>query len=359
MYVSQTEKMTSKYNVGMDLFKIMAACMVVFIHAPFPGKFGELVSCIGRIAVPGFFAISGYFSYGANSDQLKKRMGQLIKLNVWGIALTILWGCVATELGGESMAMYNTSSVSYLRGSIPSWRDITCWLVLDINPFNKTFWYLMALLKCYGVMWLFVSFFEEKTPTYQGLYVTGILLFAVNLLLGVMSAVVLEGVDYKLLRNALLLGWPMFTMGLFLGQYWERIWRVFKLNVPKLLVLVVVGVALSWLEKTTLITCDVHIGSVLTVIALFLLMSKYPHFIKKPEYIRLVKKCGKWSVGVYLVHYIVILAVYDFIGNLLMNVIPFWPYVWSLIVLVISIVLAAVNDMAWIVLRQLWKKRAV
>ena len=50
-------------NRTLQAAKAVAAFMVVFIHCPFPGRFGETVSALARFAVPLFFAVSGRFLF--------------------------------------------------------------------------------------------------------------------------------------------------------------------------------------------------------------------------------------------------------------------------------------------------------
>ena len=63
MSASQVSTTPAKQRNGsMELLKFAAAFFVVWIHAPFPGKLGQLVSTLARFAVPMFFLFSGYFN---------------------------------------------------------------------------------------------------------------------------------------------------------------------------------------------------------------------------------------------------------------------------------------------------------
>lgn len=55
-------------NQTLECCRILAAVFVVFLHVPFPGTVGKTVNCLARFAVPLFFAISGWFSYGAEGE---------------------------------------------------------------------------------------------------------------------------------------------------------------------------------------------------------------------------------------------------------------------------------------------------
>ena len=55
-----------KRNQIVDVFKIVSAIFVVFLHFPFPGYLGKAVFSIARFAVPFFFIVSGYYYSKSN-----------------------------------------------------------------------------------------------------------------------------------------------------------------------------------------------------------------------------------------------------------------------------------------------------
>lgn len=61
---------------GLDILKAICSFLVVCIHAPFGGIFGEYVIAVSRIAVPIFFMITGYFY---NNTVIKNNQSNQIK----------------------------------------------------------------------------------------------------------------------------------------------------------------------------------------------------------------------------------------------------------------------------------------
>ena len=61
-------------NKCLDFFKGIAALCVVFVHIPFPGKFGKCVSSAGSCGVMLFFLISGFYAYGPRDEMRPKLM---------------------------------------------------------------------------------------------------------------------------------------------------------------------------------------------------------------------------------------------------------------------------------------------
>ena len=79
-------------NRTLQAAKAVAAVMVVFIHCPFPGRFGEAIAALARFGVPLFFAVSGrYLFRGGIPDtpgirkSVSKRLFRALKLTatVW------------------------------------------------------------------------------------------------------------------------------------------------------------------------------------------------------------------------------------------------------------------------------------
>ena len=114
-----------KRNETLECCRILAAVFVVFLHVPFPGLMGRTVNCLARFAVPLFFAISGWFSYGAKPEKLLRRMGKILLLEAVGIGLA------------DQMAAAECGS---LRGTpvVPVGHGLLLWFPLSVYPLRET-----------------------------------------------------------------------------------------------------------------------------------------------------------------------------------------------------------------------------
>lgn len=90
-------KSSSKINVGIEILRLVAAFLVVCIHTSSP----EFMSPIQRLAVPIFYFLTGYFSYGDNLyERMTKTMGNYSKwwirsfvvLSIISILILMYWG---------------------------------------------------------------------------------------------------------------------------------------------------------------------------------------------------------------------------------------------------------------------------
>ena len=232
--MSAPVKLSSR-NQSMEVCKLIASVFVILIHVPLPGKLGSMMACVGRFAVPAFFAISGYFSYNVGWKRLNKRIIHIIWLNLAAIAVCLLWGCIHEYFQGDNILLY-------LRAKLDLKADaVATWFLVQVNPFSGHLWYLTAIFLCYCALWLYVRFFGKEPVNYTPLYIFSLSLLPFHIAMGEMALSVEFPVHHELVRNFLFFGLPMFSLGIFLRQYQERIFRNFNLNGWKLAGLIVLG----------------------------------------------------------------------------------------------------------------------
>lgn len=336
---------TFRSNQTTEVFRLIASLMVIFIHIPFPDTFGSAMNCLARFAVPGFFAVSGFFCYGASGEKLAKRIRNLLKLSVIAIILEALYDCVVTELAGGS-------TIGYLRSLIPNAESIAYCIILNAIPMRDTFWYLAAALEAMVALWLYVRFQEsEGEVNYRSFYTIGFLLIVGNFTMGIMGNGAGNPGSILQYRNGLFFGIPMFAMGLFLGQYWQRIVDNFALTNLKLVVMVILCMRLSLAEWFGFGICDLMVGSVAAVLFMLLLMAKNPVISDRPGIRKLVGTFGTLSTAIYVLHPIVIDMYNDFLKQYIVEV-PEEPWLRPLIVMVITLPCA----MIWVGVSSLWKR---
>ena len=74
----------AKRNECLNLLKCAACFGVVFIHVPFPGYLGDVIKSLSMFAVPLFYMIAGYYSYGCDYEKIKRRFIKICKIFVFG-----------------------------------------------------------------------------------------------------------------------------------------------------------------------------------------------------------------------------------------------------------------------------------
>ena len=298
--MSASVKISSR-NQSMEVCKLIASVFVILIHVPLPGKMGSLMACVGRFAVPVFFAISGFFSYNVGWKKLNKRLIHIIWLNLAAIGVCLLWGCVHAYTHGDNVFLYLLAKLD------PKADDIATWFVLQVNPFSGHLWYLTAIFLCYGALWLYVRFFGEERVNYTPLYIFSLGLMSFHIAMGEMAISVDAQVSHELVRNFLFFGLPMFSLGLFLRQYQDRIFENFNLNGWKLAGLTTLGFLLSILQWYGMGNGELPVGMLLAVPAMILWMAGHPVLTKNRFFGKVIGLLGGVSTSVYVTH----LVVYD------------------------------------------------
>lgn len=296
--MSQTQVKTAR-NQSVECARLMAAVFVVFIHCNFPGNFGVAVNCIARFAVPFFFIISGYYSFQAGREKLGARLRYLFWLNIWASLLYVLHRFAVAALEGQTLA-------GCFLAAAPSLRQLVEWVILSENPFCNHLWYLAAIWGCTLILWAYTALSEEGCIRYQPLYIVCACLLAVQLLLGEMAGLAGVEIPELLCRNVLVLGLPMFGLGLFLREYRERILSAFALTDGKLLLLILGGVCFSLVRRFKVGHTEVPVGMVAAAAALMLLAAGHPRLpVGGKRADACISRFGPVSMLVYILHRLV------------------------------------------------------
>lgn len=292
--ISSSSRAASRSQL-FECYRLFFSFLVVFAHIRFPGTVGSAINCFARCSVPGFFAISGFFSYGADSRRLARRIRSMLTLTLIAFGIELLWNCILIELESGS-------SIGYLRAMIPTPRELLDFFFLCLNPVRDTLWYLAAALEVLCILWVYVRFFGKAQADYRPLYAVSICLFAGNLTMGTLSQATGTPVSVFLMRNTLFFGLPMFSMGLFLRQYWQQILDNFSLTPGKLLLLALAGLVTGLGEWFCFGICDVMVGTTFTVVCLMLLAAGWPTVTENPLLSRCIAAFGTLSTVIYVVH---------------------------------------------------------
>lgn len=192
----------SKRADGLDVLKFLCAFMIVCIHCPFPGIFGEYFIAITRIAVPIFFMITGFFYTSVVNRkrellQIKKIAGLMIVSNL----LYALWESLAAVLTGNGLMSYWESILTI--------KNMAKFILLNDSPFSSHLWYLGAILYVLIIAYLLGRMGHERI-----LYMITPLLLIGDLILGKYSLLIFgREFPYILVRNFLFVGLPYFTIG--------------------------------------------------------------------------------------------------------------------------------------------------
>ncbi len=332
---------------------MLASFLVVFNHVRFPGELDGFLNCLCMFAVPMFFATTGYFNYGATTQQVKRRFWHIAKLNIAADLFHIIWTCLRIELRGGS-------TIAYLRAAVPDLDELLWWIILHKNSFLGHLWYLAAVGACYVVYWIYIQFFGDKKVDHRPLYALGLILFVIYFTRAIVLPV--AGVETGGYYNGWFLGLPMFLMGMFFRQYQEQIFTNYRLTTKKLLLFTAAGIGISVLQWKVLDLSGAPFGLPFGSAALMLLLISKPSLSHAPKWLsdHIIPKFAMWSTGIYLFH-LTLSQVYDvFIhdGMIVKYGEHTADYIRPLLVLVISFAFAVLWEQACALLLRIKKSRA-
>lgn len=282
-------------NKSLDIVKFIAACFVVFIHIRFAGDLGKIMECLARFSVPFFFAISGYYAFQADSGIVRKRMFRMLKITLIASALFLIWGLISNGGG------YNTGPLDYLSQRFSAFA-LCRWFFLDYNPFGGHLWFLSALFFTYLLFYLYVKLCEKKGKTdYRFLYCAGAAFLVIHIVLGTFFMAAGHTVSFIVYRNTLLFAFPMFMMGLFLREHQERILERFHLTGIKTVVIVLIGIGLSLLQRFGIGETELPLGTILEVAAVIVFITSLQQK-GSAKGAAVAKVLGKASLFIYVLH---------------------------------------------------------
>lgn len=292
-------------NEGIDILKFLCAFLVICIHIPFPGHFGECIKAVARIAVPIFFISSGYFfidtNRGGTSNRYeesfiiangKKRLLKILKLIVLSNSLYFMCELVLHFIRRDVWKYLS----DFLHMSM--WKDI---VIFNYSPFCESLWYLNAILYSLAIIIVF-----DKLKCRKILYVLSPFLMVADLLLGKYSIFVFgKYFPNMLTRNWLFFGIPNVSIGMLIKELHvlEKVKKYLKIFI----LLSTVGLFCLIGEYEVLNLLGVKANRDNYISAAFLSVISFISFASVNQATgKVFKKCAeigrKTTTGIYIIH---------------------------------------------------------
>lgn len=280
--------MAHRRNNTLDILKLLASYMVVFIHVLFYGKIGVIFDAWARFAVPLFFVVSGFYSYEITLKQIKKRIIHVIQLLVFAVAIYVLWKVLLLLIRQDIQGLTQYFS-QYLQI-----KSLLKLFLFNVPLFTEHLWYLFAILYVY-ILYYFITVFKfPKKYT----FVISILLLVIHILLGEGLSIISIVVPIAIVRNFVLMGIPFFGLGLLVNEYKHKL-----LNIPNyaIIIFLTIGFLETVVSRYFFGKNELYIGSLFTLFAFTVIFIKFPN-IKYPPALISLASC---STYIYIFHPIV------------------------------------------------------
>lgn len=295
-------------NYSFDTLKLICATFVIFIHTPQPEIWENHITPLVRCAVPIFFMISGYFTYGKKDiiQTVHKRIKQL--LTIFSVVFFSYFSVFLIANGKDSL-----EHLSVLLSHN--------FILLNTVPYSMHLWYIAAYIYV-----LLIILLVEKHNLYKWLfYITPILLL-IGLTIGKYSEIIFGNcfpTNYT--RNFLFTGLPFFTLGMIIKKT-KRLPNIYIAGASCIVFYILGLVEVFYVENLG----DFYASTIFLSLSIFILFTN----IKQDKDNVFSKKGREDSLYIYLLHFIIATCI-----TLLSNTFSYLPYFSALITLLLTFVL--------------------
>lgn len=285
------EKNVTTRNNSIDCWKLIAAIGVIFVHVPFDGVLGNILTSVGICGVAFFYIISGYACYGDKEEVCPKIRKRLLRNGIITL-ITVAIYMIFCILQKKQNHEYNWW--------IRLFRQPQTWLrMLFLGDFEMMYgshlWFMIALLWSY-VIFYFIARFNLKKAACIACPVFLIIRFIVDSYVNSFNA------DWHLSGNLIVGALPVMLLGYLIADKKERLMQLTDF------VLIISTVLLA---AAMFVTVNFRIGKIdisqifktFCAASLFLLCLKRP----SPRFVTIPAKLGREdSLYIYLFHFLLI-----------------------------------------------------
>ncbi len=288
----------NKKNYCLFLFEILACMLVVFVHADFPGMFGNIMRDIGRFAVPFFFSISGYFLYkeGITKEDIRKKLSRrIIRISILALVSGLTYFILNLCIHYDDLGNYFYFTFSS--------ENIVCLLLFNRPLLSEHNWFLIALLFSYIFIYIFPKLFLDKNFLYVFVSLA-VFVYIFELFHSRWNPETIYGIrltNLVIYRNWYFTGISYISIGILLSMSKDRLKRA-PLSVA--IIGLLASFALMICEGHIILKyLDVHmpffIFNGFLVFFIYVLANKKPDLFSNSRFLNIK---GNWTMYVYIFH---------------------------------------------------------
>lgn len=310
--------MNRRDNEFLYLIKFIACLCVICIHTRFPGIVGEFVDALSRFAVPYFFVLSGRYllkgidlgDVSAIRKKVSKSLCRLLKVTAVVYSVHLIFSLIVHLCRGISVTEWLSIKFNLTEA---------IWFVFfnsgrfiyDSSYVFDHMWFLFALIYVYIIIYIFAPLLKRWTGAVCALLLFGMFFGEILQSVYPIRPFDISITTWYILRNFLFEGIPFVFMGIIFSNYVDS--KKEALNIKAFAIsgwiLLITGIVSTCFERYFIGTKEVHIGSVLMVLGIFLLSETGIGGGK------ILWKLGRdASANIYYYH-VILIALYDIAYN--------------------------------------------
>ena len=293
-----------KRNHLFDVYRVIAALLIVYLHCSVPGVIGEIIGIYTILGVLFFFAITGYFL--ADSEKTDGKQIRKLGLMFLGTSLFYLVWNIAKEI--YYSYRYNVENIvriikQYL-GYIFSKESLKKLIIYNETHIAGHTWFIMAMLYSILLFFLLKKMIRDRKKRYCIFLIIAIVLNTGCAVLGAYAPIFIgHNVACTKVRNYFFMGLPMLLFGYCIGQKKSAI----KENITPYhsVLFLCLGLVIMLLEHFTLKHFQLlgilgyYLGAYLVIYASFCLAILKQDTFKENRISGIGRKYSMW---IYLIH---------------------------------------------------------
>ncbi|MCH5249817.1 MAG: acyltransferase [Lachnospiraceae bacterium] len=341
------EEKLKRTDDGINVLKFIAIVLVILIHETLPGELGLAAKGIAAMAVPVFFMVSGYYSYGASIPKIRKRTIKIFALTILVNAIYFIWDVAVEFFSGASVPDWLRQNCSLKRFLVL--------LLTNESPFRGHLWFLGALTYSYLFLLVLLMYIERgrgrfariiKENLIKFMFSLSVLLLILNLAGGEFLTFYGKNIQIPYIRNWLFMGIPFFSLAYCIHAYEEHIYSRFSTGKICLIltVLLFINIAEVWFMPQS----GLYITTIFVNITAFILALRFSA-ISSPILVRLGNLADKYGLWVYALQIMVIKSLRRLYGQwgiadkaVILYLSPFIALVISFIISIIPVWISSV-----------------
>ena len=309
-------------NTFLDIIRGISCILIIFIHRPFPGLFGNIIQAIGRAGVAVFFIISGYYAYNQSRITMIKRLPKKIR-HVLIILLSAFFYYLVWESFIRWFGTGFSSTYDWITNHVLSPYIWYLALVWDKDPVAGHLWFLFSLVRCYLLFCFLLKIRWEKFAPFISVVCLG-------------TAFVLQKMDISTYyyRN----GW-FYGMGFFLAGYFIATCSGQNLNRNIVYASIGLGIVLSIFGGIIFPKDQIYLSTIILGLSVFYLAVTQTGINVKHPFARLMAEIGaKYGTLIYVIHWSIKECMIKLDKTFVFTQRPLYQWISPIILAILSIV---------------------
>lgn len=311
-------------NQLLNIIEAVATYFVVFIHIPFPGYFGNMITALARVTVPFYFCISGFFFFYTSSEKLtttiKRKTIRLLKTLLISECIYYMFYVFLQikNVGFSFIAFSNVIRDEFFDYYVP---DLANRIAVFSPVFNGVTWFIATLIVVYLIEFFITKFNLHKTSLFVFVFSLIICFVGRRILIhyGIKTPFPYE-------RIIIFLPLPFFEIGYAFNIYRAQIEKIKR---PYEYLIIIFGIIITIVESFSKTVHTIYLGTLFIIFGLFICFIHNPEYSPKSLIAKTFSFIGaNLTTNIYVYHMLISMFIFPVINILFPSLQDNIIYLW-------------------------------